>query len=196
MAMITGEHKRAATIDLSELVEDFANIAGRKAAQQMVADIIRVKAIEIKRLAQRYAPVKTGKLQSSIEIKYARDYQWAEIYPTAPYAKYIEYGTGSRGEYPGTAYTITPKNAKALRFEVQGKVVYAKKVKHPGIRPQPFMRPAAIVGAEDFYEEIIKGSIDLIVNTPNAQAAKQRQASDKTHARYAPTPKKVTSEAA
>lgn len=36
-------------------------------------------------------------------------------------------------------HLIRPKNAKALRFRVDGKVVYAKVVRHPGTRARPFL---------------------------------------------------------
>jgi len=59
------------------------------------------------------------------------------------YGKFVEFGS--------PPHIITPKNKKALKFEVgkkerlsgnkKGKtIVFAKKVKHPGTRPNPFIR--------------------------------------------------------
>jgi hypothetical protein len=39
-------------------------------------------------------------------------------------------------------FDIVPKNAKALRFESGGEVVFAKIVHHPGVPSKPFMGPA------------------------------------------------------
>lgn len=36
-------------------------------------------------------------------------------------------------------HTIKPKNAQALKFEIGGKTVFAKKVEHPGIEARKFV---------------------------------------------------------
>lgn len=43
---------------------------------------------------------------------------------TTPQARYTDEGT--------TAHTIRPRNKKALRFRVGGRIVFAKVVNHPG----------------------------------------------------------------
>ena len=54
------------------------------------------------------------------------------------YGKYVEFGS--------PPHIIKPKNKKALKFKVgkatkKGKdIVFAKEVKHPGTRPNPFVR--------------------------------------------------------
>ena len=40
------------------------------------------------------------------------------------------------------AHTIEALNAKALRFEIGGKVIFAKKVNIPQQMPRPFLRPS------------------------------------------------------
>lgn len=57
--------------------------------------------------------------------------QWSK-----KHAPFIEYGTGKyrmTGEYP-----IRPRRARALRFVIRGRVIFAKKVMHPGVRPYKF----------------------------------------------------------
>lgn len=39
-------------------------------------------------------------------------------------------------------HLIRPRRAKALRFEVGGRVTYAKVVRHPGTRANPFLQRA------------------------------------------------------
>lgn len=39
-------------------------------------------------------------------------------------------------------HVIRPKRAKALRFEIGGRVVFARLVRHPGMRGRPFLRNA------------------------------------------------------
>lgn len=53
---------------------------------------------------------------------------------------YLEEGTGIYGP-KGRPYDIRPKNKKALRFVVNGKEVFAKRVTHPGISPRPVVGP-------------------------------------------------------
>jgi HK97 gp10 family phage protein len=82
---------------------------------------------------QRHAPSRTGKLRRSIRKRV----HGAEVRigPTEPYAIYVEEGT--------QPHEIVPVNARALRFDVGGQVVFAMHVNHPGTRPQPFVRETA-----------------------------------------------------
>ena len=50
-------------------------------------------------------------------------------------------------EYGTRPHEITPKKAKALRFVVDGRTVYAKSVEHPGTRPYGMVRIATIKAA-------------------------------------------------
>lgn len=81
-------------------------------------------------------PVKTGKLRTSLQIKVHTDS--VTIGPNeniAPYGGYVEFGT--------KAHDIRPKNPNGvLVFYVGGKKVVARKVHHPGTKPQPYVLPA------------------------------------------------------
>jgi len=80
------------------------------------------------------APKRTGKLRKSIR-KVRRSFE-AYVFPTVPYALYVEYGT--------RPHLIRPVRASVLRFETRsGEIVYTRLVRHPGTKPQPFIRETA-----------------------------------------------------
>lgn len=45
------------------------------------------------------------------------------------------------------AHLIRPRRARYLRFQIGGRVVYTKLVRHPGYRGNPFLRDALILSA-------------------------------------------------
>lgn len=62
----------------------------------------------------------------------------------ANYGRMVEEGTGIYHEpNPQSAYTIVPVNAKALKFKVNGKTIFSKKVTVKGMKARPYMKPAA-----------------------------------------------------
>ena len=101
--------------------------------------------------AKMLVPVKSGKLQKSIRIKFrnkSQQYGWIRGVITAGnadayYAHIIEYGSGSYYEGKGTKskrapYKIKAKRAKSLFFAGLMREV----VTHPGVKPVAFMRRA------------------------------------------------------
>lgn len=92
------------------------------------------------------APRKTGNLGRSIRIGAVSPTR-AETVATAHYAAYVERGT--------RPHIIKPKNKKVLAWAANGSarlsgavrtggsVRFAKRVKHPGTKAQPFMVPGA-----------------------------------------------------
>lgn len=157
----------AANIEVYELARALADATGddwRQASAQIIHDAAR----EVQNLATLYAPVKTGALRGSIVVEFNPVKIEALVYPTMKYAKYMEYGTGSRGEFGGSPYVITPKRASRLRFTVNGRVVYAKKVVHPGVAPRPFMRPAAERVVEGLAPSMADNAVKYLIRTPAA----------------------------
>ncbi len=81
-------------------------------------------------------PVKSGQLRRSLGIRVETNK--VIIGPNikmAPYAGYVEFGT--------KAHEIKPKSeGGVLAFKVGGRMVFARKVQHPGTRAQPYVRPA------------------------------------------------------
>jgi HK97 gp10 family phage protein len=80
------------------------------------------------------APEVTGALKSSITIEKIGELTYV-VGPTVDYSIYVEYGT--------KPHLILPKHARALRFETEDGIVFAKKVYHPGSAPNPFVHRAA-----------------------------------------------------
>lgn len=84
--------------------------------------------------ARILAPVDTGRLRSSGKIVYSSFFGFrpkATIIFDVDYAAFVNDGT--------RPHIIRPRTAKALRFTVGGRVVYAKVVNHPGTRAKPFL---------------------------------------------------------
>lgn len=88
----------------------------------------------VNQYARDEVPVDTGRLREShhVERLSAAEYRVAA---RTPYAVYVHEGTDP--------YDIVPVNAQALRFEVDGQVIFAQHVSHPGIQANPWMDRAA-----------------------------------------------------
>lgn len=98
--------------------------------RQLIQPLIERLADRAEQIMREKAPARTGSLKASI-MKEIRGKE-AVIGPTAPHAIYVVFGTRS--------HEIRPAHARALRFEVAGRVVFAMRVRHPGTRPQPFIQ--------------------------------------------------------
>lgn len=116
---------------------------------------------------KRLVPRKTGNLGRTIHLERVTTTS-ATTVASAKYAAAVEYGT--------RPHEIRPKKAKALRFpaagsaltlggrvKAGGKYAFAKVVKHPGTKAQPFMVP----GAE---KAIQTEGVDVIVTAWNDAA--------------------------
>lgn len=78
-----------------------------------------------------------------------------EIEATAPHANFVYRGT--------SAHYIEPRRKKALRFEQDGAIRFAKRVYHPGTNANPgFMEIAATVAerkVSDVMRDVIRESV-------------------------------------
>lgn len=107
------------------------NIKQRLAVSGAVEDTLRATASG----ARSRAPVKLGALKAS--------YRWrmeslfvGEAGTNNGYARHVEFGTGP--------HEIVPRRRNVLRFVTRdGAVVFARRVSHPGTRPQPHLGPSA-----------------------------------------------------
>lgn len=84
--------------------------------------------------AKVLVPVRTGRLRSSIRAEPPRFFSLRGVVSVGSdleYAGFVNDGT--------RPHVIRPRRAKALRFTVGGRTVYATVVNHPGTRARPFL---------------------------------------------------------
>lgn len=95
----------------------------------------RTIALAVLASQKREAPVRTGNLRRSIRLG-AVNQSSAYTVASANYAAPVEYGT--------RPHEIRPRRRKALRWQAgDGGVRFARVVRHPGTRANPFMRRGA-----------------------------------------------------
>lgn len=83
--------------------------------------------------------VDSGALYRSIRTYSGRDF--TEVGTNLEYGRFLEYGTGIYGDGRGE-YTIKAKGGGMLSWVVNGQRMFAKEVKHKGMRPRPWLAPA------------------------------------------------------
>ncbi|AVO21722.1 tail assembly chaperone [Mycobacterium phage GodPhather] len=109
--------------------------------------VTAIAARSMRRLQRRVAtqarqdvPVRTGHLGRSIGEGHVRPTGLrtvsGSVHAMADYALYVHEGTG------GPSRRIYPRRAKALRFNIGGRVLYRAWVR--GVRARPFLRNAAL----------------------------------------------------
>lgn len=111
--------------------------------------LMRELALEAIGEQKRLSPVKTGNLRRTIHVGRVTA-RSAETIAGANYARHVEFGT--------RAHEIRARSGKTLRWKVPGGVRFAKRVRHPGTKAQPFMVPGAekaIAGIGGLRDRII-----------------------------------------
>jgi len=96
-------------------------------------------ACEIVEAEEKYfCPVAHGDLREKFthEVIVSENEIIGRLSNNSDHAAYVEFGT--------KPHIIEPVNAKVLAFKVNGKMVFTKKVNHPGTQAIPFMRSALI----------------------------------------------------
>jgi hypothetical protein len=119
-----------------------------KAIRTVFKPVGRTWARETVRLASSRVRVETGKTKRSIRVKNASQRK-ASV--EARYgARFLEAGA--------QAHTLRAKKFDAMKFNVGGRPVFAKRVKHPGSPKQPFLRPSAADALDDadMLQELLK----------------------------------------
>lgn len=88
----------------------------------MVRRTWELAAIDLWGNFRKETPVRTGRLAGSWMLE-QRGEDWA-VTTDVLYAPFVAFGT--------LPHVIVPRNAQALRFVVNGQVVFARRVNHPG----------------------------------------------------------------
>lgn len=142
---------------LDDLIKDSNKIGGMMPA--LLLQTMTKVTTETKNKAREILPGsfknRTGNLRRSIDRR-VESASRGRVFVGEEYGKYVEFGT--------SAHTITPKGKKVLAFKVGGKLVFARKINHPGTRPYPFMQPAFVALGPLAVDEYAKIA-DIIVRT-------------------------------
>lgn len=127
------------SFDAKEALRTLATIERR------VLDAARVGIADVAKVAYRSAKEttlfkdRTGELRGTLDIVDTGAYT-KRVIARAKHSVFVENGT--------KAHTILPKNGGLLRFTIGGRVVYARRVSHPGTEARPFMDNAAQAGSQ------------------------------------------------
>lgn len=83
--------------------------------------------------ARRLVGVDTGRLRASLYMRHERTIrgQYVQVGSNLSYAYMHHEGT--------RPHVITPNTGRVVRFNVGGRVVYARKVNHPGYRGRKYL---------------------------------------------------------
>jgi hypothetical protein len=116
-----------------------------KTVERRVADAARIGMQQVVRVAYHAAvgttlfKDRTGELRGTINIVDKGAY-WKRLVAPAKHAAPINYGS--------KPHVIRAKNFPFLRFVIGGRVIYARKVNHPGTTRRGFMDHAARMGGQ------------------------------------------------
>lgn len=142
-----------------ELAADFARLENAIRGP-VLGRAAQAGAMVIETEAKRRAPRITGTLIRSIHTEITRQDATeaaAAVGTNVEYGPHVEYGTGLHGP-KATEIIIRPRRAGGvLRFQIGNRIVFAKSVKHPGIRPRPFLEPAFDAKQKEAAETVAAG---------------------------------------
>lgn len=117
-----------------------------KEAEQMIEGITKQSATNIEKYAKINAPANFGDLGQSIKAIEISKENWvirADATNIAPYAAYVEFGTGG--------LVSVPTELKAIAITWKGKGI--KKI---NLRPRPYLYPAYLKGKKEYLEKLQK----------------------------------------
>lgn len=155
-------------VDLTNLAKDLTVAVGGSVRANTKTLVASVTA-QTEHLARAYAPVDTGQLRGSISSYTVNGGMGGVVTASSAHASFVEFGTGTRGEFPGQVIIIRPRNGKYLRWtDKSGKVHFARQVRSPGMAPRPFMRPALERAVIPLAQGLGDIAVLSIVKGPNA----------------------------
>jgi len=146
----------AVSMDLSALVDDLGKAGdGSRAALENLIEQVGEKIADRMR---QLVPVRTGRLRGDIRVVKAR--MRVTVGPTTvPYAAFVEFGTGERGELTNRAYLVSHRNGQITQVVISEKAI--KKAK--GQRAEPYARPAAAEYLKELGPKAAQIGVDMIM---------------------------------
>lgn len=128
---------------LSEVVSNLRKYG--KEAEKDIEGVTALVARNIESYAKQSAPANFGKLGQSIQAKKIDDYNWViEAGGTiAPYAPFVEFGTGGLVEVPNEL------KEQAIKFKGKG-------IKQVNLRARPYLYPSLLRGRKEYLEKLQK----------------------------------------
>jgi len=145
-------------------VEDYnfkivSETLSEKEISRVLSELAKDLAQNVEDLMRDITPVRTGRLKESVRSEALSECEYRVVVgsPEAYYAPFVFLGT--------RPHVIEPKTAKALRFEIDGSVIFAKRVYHPGTKPIPLwehltdlMETVLPKVAEEVFERVLGAS--------------------------------------
>ncbi len=122
-----------------------AAIRGRLLANAVLAGALVVEGEAKRRVARRTSTL--ARSISSIVTERSATGAKATVGTNVEYGPFLEFGTGIHGP-ERRPIIIRPRRRSALRFQIGGRIIFAKQVESPGIKPKPFLLPALEAKAE------------------------------------------------
>ena len=137
---------------LKKLLKDLVALGDE--GREVVESVTMITAEEIARDAKIHAKVgDTGKLQQSIKAIEVDDLNWkvfANATGLAPYAAYVEFGTGGLVEVPDELKEM------AIKFKGKG-------IKQVNLPARPFLYPAFNTGRKKYYD-LLKAELTKLLS--------------------------------
>lgn len=116
-----------------------------KESEAVIEAVIEATAFDIQKKAKELVPKDTGKLDQSIISQKVEPLHWqveaGGAY--APYAPYIEFGTGGLVDVP-------------VEFKDEAWLAKGKGIRQVNIFPQPYMHPAYLMGQKQIVKDLEK----------------------------------------
>jgi HK97 gp10 family phage protein len=116
-----------------------------KEAEKDIEGVTELVARNIEKNAKNYAPANFGKLGQSIQAVKETPLNWKVEAGgvIAPYAPFVEFGTGGLVEVPNEL------KDQAIKFKGKG-------IKQVNLRPRPYLYPALLQGRTEYLEKLKK----------------------------------------
>lgn len=143
--------------DLSALQAQLST-AGKR-SKPALEDMLEVMGNRIAAIMRELVPVRTGRLKADIRVvKYSMR---VVVGPTTvPYAAYVEFGTGQRGELYNNAYLVSSRGG-IVKLDLK------KASTMRGQKAQPYARPAAAQVIDSLGPAAAQVGVQMVVGDPS-----------------------------